>query len=116
MKCTGKDESDIMTDSQLNLNFFNNNYYQGNDSVNLIGNDVDNESFNQTFSTLFDSFINFTPTVESLNGTISKNISRCEWNFNGSNEHFNCTKEEYVTYWRGPKRMPLETALSVSKL
>lgn len=115
-----------MTDSQLNLNFINNNNsYSSGINVNLIGNNVDDDvqngvTYNATelFTTTMFWLFNATQINESYieTTTTTQKIDLCFWNPEADNSHFNCSKEEFVLYYRGPKQLPLATALSVSKV
>lgn len=54
------------------------------------------------------------------NGTVDENFfdstaksvvyPQCMW----GDENWNCTENQFLAYWRGPRTLPLSTALSVS--
>lgn len=121
MKCAGKDEkNDIMTDSQLNLNFINNN--TNSDNGYLIGTGVDNVIdvvSNENVTELFVSAVGWLFNTTQFNDSFDESIttaspySNCDWA--PDNKLWNCSKEDYVLHYRGPKQLPLATALSVSE-
>uniref|UniRef100_A0A336L8B3 CSON001786 protein n=1 Tax=Culicoides sonorensis TaxID=179676 RepID=A0A336L8B3_CULSO len=49
---------------------------------------------------------------ETVNGTTEPLGLQCMW----GKPSFNCTEEQYLEYWRGPRSLPLSTALSVTIL
>lgn len=63
-----------------------------------------------------------TDSVFGSNGTMdesnyenpTKNVvyPQCVWSY----DDFNCTEDQYLLHWRGPRTLPLSTALSVSLL
>lgn len=99
-----KDEIRIMTVDQLNtLDASGTNW---NFSLNGI---TSSALFTQNASELL-----ATVTEPLFGSNATKNLvyPQCLWD----NDFWNCTEEQYLAYWRGPRTLPLSTALSVSKI
>lgn len=108
-----------MTDSQLNLNFIKNNILSPNDIAginNVDASNVTTELYATTMGWLFNATFNdsiFDPTT-----THNPDLVYCDWNYakGADNSHFNCNETDFILHQRGPRQLPLATALSVSKL
>lgn len=101
------DQLNTLDASDTNWNFSLNEVTS---SASLIQNA--SELFSTIAEPIFGGGGNGSMVDENIFGSTAKSIvyPQCLW----GDENWNCTEEQYLVYGRGPRTLPLSTALSVS--